>query len=79
MLYVQHISKNVCRDIVWTPVNLAFTANVNRTRLDQKYSGTILSLGIPAVAKPAALYEGPRTPSTCCSALSATSKLGLTT
>ena len=55
VLFVQHISKNVCRDIVWTPVNLAFTADVNWTRLDQKYSGTILSLGIPAVAKPAAL------------------------
>jgi hypothetical protein len=57
VLFVQHISKNVCRDIVWTPVNLAFTADVNWTRLDQKYSGTILSLGIPAVAKPAALHE----------------------
>jgi len=57
VLFVQHVSKNGCRDIVWTPVNLAFTADVNWTRLDQKYSGTILSLGIPAVAKPAALYE----------------------
>ena len=58
MLFVQHISKNGCRDIVWTPVkNHAFTADVNWTRLDRKYSGTILSPGIPAVAKPAALYE----------------------
>jgi hypothetical protein len=58
VLFVQHISKNGCRDIVWTPVkNLAFTADVNGTHLDQKYSGTILSPGIPAVAKPAARYE----------------------
>ena len=58
VLFVQHISKNGCRDIVWTLVkNLAFTADVNWTPLDQKYSGTILSLGIPAVAKPAALHE----------------------
>ena len=58
VLFVQHISKNGCCDIVWTPVkNLAFTADVNGTHLDQKYSGTILSPGIPAVAKPAALYE----------------------
>jgi hypothetical protein len=58
VLFVQHISKNGCRDIVWTPArNLALTADVNGTHLDQKYSGTILSPGIPAVAKPAALYE----------------------
>jgi hypothetical protein len=58
VLFVQHISKNGCRDIVWTPVkNLAFTAGVNGTHLDQKYSGTILSLGTPGVAKPAARYE----------------------
>ncbi len=57
VLFVQHISKNVCRDIVWTPVNLAFTADVNWTRLDQKSSGTIASPGTAAVAKPAALYE----------------------
>jgi Porin subfamily len=45
-------------NIVWTPVkNLAFTADVNWTQLDQKYSGTIASPGTPAVAKPAALYE----------------------
>ena len=43
---------------VWTPVkNLAFTADVNWTRLDQKYSGTIASPGIASVAKPAAVYE----------------------
>jgi hypothetical protein len=31
VLFVQHISKNGCRDIVWTPVkNLAFTADVNQ-------------------------------------------------
>jgi hypothetical protein len=34
VLFVQHISKNGCRDIVWTPVkNLAFTADVNGTHL----------------------------------------------
>jgi len=45
-------------NIVWTPVkNLAFTADVNWTHLDQKYSGTA-SIAPPAsVAKPAALYE----------------------
>jgi len=32
-------------------------ADVNGTYLDQKYSGTILSPGIPAVAKLAARYE----------------------
>jgi hypothetical protein len=43
---------------VWTPVkNLAFTADVNWSRLDQKYSGTINSPGNAAVAKPAAVYE----------------------
>ena len=58
VLFVQHISKNGCRDVVWIPVkNLAFTADVNGTYLDQKYSGTILSPGIPAVAKLAARYE----------------------
>jgi hypothetical protein len=45
-------------NIVWTPVkNLAFTADVNWTQLDQKFSGTIASPGTAAVAKPAALYE----------------------
>jgi porin-like protein len=45
-------------NIVWTPVkNLAFTADVNWTHLDQKYSGTITSPGIASMAKPAAVYE----------------------
>ena len=57
MLFVQHISKNGCRDIVWTPVNLAFTADVNWTRLDQKYSGTVNVQPAATFAKPAALYE----------------------
>jgi Porin subfamily len=43
---------------VWTPVkNLAFTADVNWTHLDQKYSGALTSPGITAAAKPAAVYE----------------------
>ncbi|WFU37938.1 porin [Bradyrhizobium sp. CB82] len=43
---------------VWTPVkNLAFTADVNWSRLDQKFSGTIASPGLASAAKPAALYE----------------------
>jgi hypothetical protein len=45
---------------VWTPVrNLAFTADVAYTRLDQKYSGTIsgANTGVAAFAKPAAVYE----------------------
>jgi hypothetical protein len=43
---------------VWTPVkNLAFTADLSWSRLDQKYSGTIASPGVAAAAKPAALYE----------------------
>jgi hypothetical protein len=38
-------------NIVWTPVkNLAFTADVNWTRLDQKYSGTAVTA--PAAALP---------------------------
>jgi hypothetical protein len=45
-------------NVVWTPVkNLAFTADVVWTHLDQKYSGTITSPGIASVAKPAAVYE----------------------
>src|SRR5882672_7938031 len=45
-------------NIVWTPVkNLAFTADVNWTQLDQKYSGTITPPALATVAKPAALYE----------------------
>jgi hypothetical protein len=43
---------------VWTPVkNLAFTADVSWSRLDQKYSGSIASPGIATAAKPAAVYE----------------------
>ncbi|MGV7212012.1 porin [Bradyrhizobium sp. UFLA05-112] len=43
---------------VWTPVkNLAFTADVNWTHLDQKYTGAINSPGITSAAKPAAVYE----------------------
>jgi hypothetical protein len=81
VLFVQHISKNGCRDIAWTPVkNLAFTADVNGTHLDQKYSGTILSLGTQGLpSRQLGMSSRTRTPSTCCSALSATSKLGLTT
>ncbi|MET4800475.1 porin [Bradyrhizobium sp. LB11.1] len=43
---------------VWTPVkNLAFTADLSWSRLDQKYSGAIASPGIASAAKPAAVYE----------------------
>ncbi|TFV73228.1 porin [Bradyrhizobium frederickii] len=43
---------------VWTPVkNLAFTADLSYSRLDQKYSGNIASPGIASAAKPAAVYE----------------------
>ena len=43
---------------IWTPVkNLAFTADVNFTQLDQKYSGTIVAPAAAGVAKPAAVYE----------------------
>ncbi|SFO25347.1 Porin subfamily protein [Bradyrhizobium sp. Ghvi] len=47
---------------VWTPVkNLAFTADVSWSRLDQKYSGTITTPSTPngfaSAAKPAAVYE----------------------
>ena len=45
-------------NIVWTPVkNLAFTADVNWSHLDQKYSGTVAVPAIAAFAKPAAVYE----------------------
>jgi porin-like protein len=47
-------------NVVWTPAkNLAFTADVNWTNLDQKYSGTFSGAGTAAaaVAKPAAVYE----------------------
>ncbi|MGY4504571.1 hypothetical protein ACVWYH_008528 [Bradyrhizobium sp. GM24.11] len=43
---------------IWTPVkNLAFTADLSWSRLDQKYSGAIASPGIATAAKPAAVYE----------------------
>lgn len=45
-------------NVVWTPVkNLAFTADVNWSHLDQKYSGAIASPAVAALAKPAAVYE----------------------
>jgi Porin subfamily len=43
---------------VWTPVKgFAFTADVNWTHLDQKFSGTIAAPAIVSTSKPAALYE----------------------
>ncbi|MCG2631849.1 porin [Bradyrhizobium sp. WYCCWR 13023] len=43
---------------VWTPVkNLAFTADVSWSRLDQKYAGSITAPAIATAAKPAAVYE----------------------
>ena len=45
---------------VWTPVKgLAFTADINVTRLDQKNSGTVTVPlpGLLSVAKPSAVYE----------------------
>ena len=43
---------------IWKPVpNLAFTADFNWTRLDQKYSGTVVNPGVASVAKPAGVYE----------------------
>ncbi|TYL70686.1 porin [Bradyrhizobium cytisi] len=47
-------------NVVWTPVkNLAFTADLNWTRVDQKYSGTFSGAGtaVAGIAKPAAVYE----------------------
>jgi len=47
-------------NVVWTPVrNLAFTADVVYTRLDQKYSGAVSGAGtaVANFAKPAAVYE----------------------
>ncbi|WP_298244767.1 porin [uncultured Bradyrhizobium sp.] len=42
----------------WTPVkNLTFSADVNWTRLDQKYSGLIAAPASAGTAKPAAVYE----------------------
>jgi hypothetical protein len=43
---------------VWTPVkNLAFTADLSWSRLDQKYSGTITAPAVSTAAKPGAVYE----------------------
>ncbi|MGY3556738.1 hypothetical protein ACVWXP_006149 [Bradyrhizobium sp. USDA 4463] len=43
---------------VWTPVkNLAFTADLSYSRLDQKNSGTVALPAIAAFGKPAAVYE----------------------
>ncbi|MCK1733405.1 porin [Bradyrhizobium sp. 138] len=45
---------------VWTPVkNLAFTADLSYSRLDQKYSGTVsgANTAVATAAKPAAVYE----------------------
>jgi hypothetical protein len=45
-------------NVIWTPVkNLAFTADVSWTKLDQKYSGTVDIQPPITVAKPRALYE----------------------
>ncbi|MBR0700337.1 porin [Bradyrhizobium diazoefficiens] len=42
----------------WTPVkNLTFSADLNWTHLDQKYSGTVGYAGAGTTAKPAAVYE----------------------
>ena len=44
-------------NLIWTPVkNLAFTADINVTQLDQKYSGVIAAPAVLGVAKPAAFY-----------------------
>ena len=43
---------------IWTPVKgLAFTADINVTQLDQKYSGVIAAPLAVGVAKPPAVYE----------------------
>ncbi|MCP3470448.1 porin [Bradyrhizobium sp. CCGUVB1N3] len=45
-------------NVVWTPLkNLAFTADVNWTHLDQKYSGTVFVTPPATFAKPQATYE----------------------
>ncbi|MBR1199337.1 porin [Bradyrhizobium sp. AUGA SZCCT0240] len=42
----------------WTPVKgLTFSADVNWTRIDQKYAGTVVSPLLAAPAKPATVYE----------------------
>jgi hypothetical protein len=43
---------------VWTPVkNLAFTADLSYSMLDQKFSGTVTAPALLTAAKPAAVYE----------------------
>jgi hypothetical protein len=45
-------------NVVWTPVkNLALTADINWTQLDQKNSATIVAPTLPAVAKPGTVYQ----------------------
>jgi hypothetical protein len=45
-------------NVVWTPVkNLAFTADVNWTQLDQKNDATIVSPALATVAKPGVVYQ----------------------
>ncbi|RZN06021.1 porin [Bradyrhizobium genosp. SA-3] len=42
----------------WTPVkNLTFSADLNWTHVDQRFSGTVAYAGNAATAKPAAVYE----------------------
>jgi hypothetical protein len=42
----------------WTPVkNLTFSGDFTWTRIDQKYSGTVVAPTLASVAKPAAVYE----------------------
>jgi hypothetical protein len=42
----------------WTPVkNLTFSGDLTWTRIDQKYSGTVVAPTLASVAKPAAVYE----------------------
>ena len=42
----------------WTPVkNLTFSGEFTWTRVDQKYSGTVVAPTLAGVAKPAAVYE----------------------
>ena len=42
----------------WTPVaNMTFSGDLTWSRLDQKYSGTVVAPTLAGVAKPAAVYE----------------------
>jgi porin-like protein len=42
----------------WTPVqNMTFSGDLNWSRIDQKYSGTVVAPTLAGVAKPAAVYE----------------------